>query len=181
LRWDPGSDRERPTVFEAQLLIPRDASGARVSATFEKAFLRLGEFPPDANRGFDLPPAVLTLPPPRVVRFDRAVDSGGAPVEAAIDSPLEGLPRGGGGGAVGSAAPPERAYAEGALLTLPTPDFSMPFNVITMVSTLMTVFVGAMVGVLTERQGWASFAGEKRAQRAKLAELRKKRKNDGAS
>jgi len=187
LRWDPGSDRERPTVFEAQLLVPRDASHARVSATFEKAFLRLGEFPPDANRGFDLPPAVLTLPPPRVVRFDRAVDSGGAPVEAALDfdSPLldalEGFPRGGGGGAVGGAAPPERAYAEGALLTLPTPDFSMPFNVITMVSTLMTVFVGAMVGVLTERQGWASFAGEKRAQRAKLAELRKKRKNDGAS
>ena len=61
----------------------------------------------------------------------------------------------------------------GPLLTLPTPDFSMPFNVITMVCTALSLLSGSLSATLTKRPGWDGFAEEKRKQRKKLAELGK--------
>ena len=153
IRWVPGTDRRRPSVLELQLSLPASASVARVYVGFEKAFLRLAEFPPDANRGFDLPAALLLLPPPDLVRFNRNRNRGGDPSSSSSPPPLlsplldavEGLaaPPGGGGGS-GDGYPgsdsrlhsPEAVYMGGLLLPLPTPDFSMPFNVITMVGRL---------------------------------------------
>ena len=155
IRWVPGTDRRRPSVLELQLSLAASASVARVYVGFEKAFLRLAEFPPDANRGFDLPAALLLLPPPDLVRFNRnrnhnrngGGDSSSSSSPPPLLSPLldavEGLaaPPGGGGVGSGDCCPgshsrshsPEPVYMGGLLLTLPTPDFSMPFNVITMV------------------------------------------------
>ena len=164
IRWVPGTDRRRPSVLELQLSVPASASVARVYVGFEKAFLRLAEFPPDANRGFDLPAALLLLPPPDLVRFNRnrnrnrnrnvGGDSASSSSSSSFPPPLlsplldavEGLaapPGGGGSGGGGSgdgysgsdsrSHSPEAVYMGGLLLPLPTPDFSMPFNVITMV------------------------------------------------
>ena len=61
----PPEDRTRPSTLEMQLSVPAETTTVRVSVNFEKAFLRLNEFPPDANRGFDLPSALVSLPPPK--------------------------------------------------------------------------------------------------------------------
>ena len=123
LRWVPPEDRTRPSTLEMQLSVPAETTTVRVSVNFEKAFLRLNEFPPDASRGFDLPSALVSLPPPKVLIFDRNIE-GKPPLASPLLDAMERL-RGGGS---------ERVYVGGPLLTLPTPDFSMPFNVITMVS-----------------------------------------------
>jgi len=47
-----------------------------------------------------------------------------------------------------------RVYTSKLLLDVPTPDFSMPYNVIIMSSTVMAVFFGLMQGNLTRRWGW---------------------------
>lgn len=47
-----------------------------------------------------------------------------------------------------------RIYTSRLLLDVPTPDFSMPYNVIIMSSTVMAVFFGLMHGSLTRKWGW---------------------------
>jgi len=42
-----------------------------------------------------------------------------------------------------------RVYSESALVSLPTPDFSMPYNVITMTCTAIATFFGSMLRLLT--------------------------------
>ena len=172
LRWSPSRDRTHPSVLEAQLFVPSSVSVVRVSAQFEKAFLRTEEFPPDANRGFDVAPAVVVFPPPHAIRFFR--DPEGAD---ALESPLldrtEGLVV---GGNAEPAEQPERVYLNGLLLTLPTPDFSMPFNVITLVCTAMSLLSGGVLSALTRRPAWAGFKEQKAKQKKKLAEMAKRAK-----
>lgn len=45
----------------------------------------------------------------------------------------------------------ERHYTEGLLLSLPTPDFSMPYNVITLTCTVVALFYGSVVTLTTRR------------------------------
>ena len=160
LRWVPGVDRRRPSTMELQVLMPASASVARVSFKFEKAFLRISEFPPDANRGFDLPAALLSLPPvsPR---------DGHEFGESRLLDLVEGV-----ASEVGDTHS-EGVYMQGALLTLPTPDFSMPFNVTTMVCTLMSLLAGALLTTLTRRPGWEGFGKLKAEQRKRLKSLEK--------
>jgi GPI-anchor transamidase subunit T len=53
LRYRPAIDRLRGTQLECQLVIPGNST---VSLTweFDKSILRYTEYPPDANRGFDV-------------------------------------------------------------------------------------------------------------------------------
>lgn len=59
IRYVPAKDRVRSSLLELQMVIPSNASTLRLSLDFDKGFLRSREFPPDANRGFDLPSARL--------------------------------------------------------------------------------------------------------------------------
>jgi phosphatidylinositol glycan class T len=172
LRWVPSRDRTRPSVLEVQMFVPRSVSVVRVSARFEKAFLRTEEFPPDANRGFDAAPAAVAFPPPRVIRFFRNLEGMDA-LESPLLDRMEGLVVGGRGE---PAEQPEHVYLNGLLLTLPTPDFSMPFNVITLVCTAMSLLSGGVLAALTRRPAWAGFAEQKAEQKKKLAELAKRAK-----
>lgn len=54
-------ERGRPTVIQLSLTLPPHST-VRVYMEFDKAFLRYTEHRPDAHRGFDIPPAVLSLP-----------------------------------------------------------------------------------------------------------------------
>jgi len=140
--------------------MPAAASVARISFKFEKAFLRISEFPPDANRGFDLPAALLSLPPV-------APRDGHEFGESRLLDLVEGV-----ASEVGDTHS-EGVYMQGALLTLPTPDFSMPFNVTTMVCTLMSLLAGALLTTLTRRPGWEGFRKLKAEQRKRLKSLEK--------
>ncbi|KAK4990020.1 Subunit of the glycosylphosphatidylinositol transamidase complex-like protein [Elasticomyces elasticus] len=60
--YRPALDRARSTQLELLLAIP-PSSVLTLTYEFEKAILRYTEYPPDANRGFDIPPAIIRLFP----------------------------------------------------------------------------------------------------------------------
>lgn len=108
---------------------------------FTKLTIKYTEHRPDAERGVEIPSGVLTL-----------LDIEGEP-DAAIKSsdpmPINPL-----------LSDRQRIYTSRILLDVPTPDFSMPYNVIIMSSTVMAVFFGLMQGGLTRRWGWVKLGKE---------------------
>lgn len=51
--YRPALDRKRGTQLEVRMTIPPNAT-VLLTYDFEKAVLRYTEYPPDANRGFDI-------------------------------------------------------------------------------------------------------------------------------
>lgn len=43
---------------------------------------------------------------------------------------------------------PQRIYTDTLLVSLPTPDFSMPYNVITLTCTVIALFFGSVFNLL---------------------------------
>lgn len=127
-RYTPAIDRTRPTTLSLELSLPPHAT-LRVHLPFNKAFIRYTEHPPDASRGFDLPPAILYLQ-------DLAEQDTGDRDSTAFWQ-----------------IPKMRVYSSKLLLDLATPDFSMPYNVIIMTSTLMALFFGSVFNAITRRFG----------------------------
>ena len=113
--YRPALDRERGTQLEVRMRIP---PGTTVFLTydFEKSILRYTEYPPDANRGFDVAAAVITI----------------------LD-----------GAEAGAVRPNLRTTT--LLLSLPTPDFSMPYNVIIFTSTAIALAFGGMFNIIVRR------------------------------
>ncbi|KAI9105570.1 GPI transamidase component PIG-T [Phlyctochytrium arcticum] len=107
--YQPAIDRDRPTVLELQITLPPNSTST-LSIDFDKTFIKYTEHPPDANRGFDIGSAILTINETH-----------------------------------------KRVYTETLLVALPTPDFSMPYNVITLTCTLLALFFGSMFNLLTRR------------------------------
>jgi phosphatidylinositol glycan class T len=95
-----------------------------VTVDVTKAFLRYTEHPPDAQRGWDLPPAVLVPLP------DDAASLPGYP----------NVPRGS-----------QRVYTSTLLVDLATPDFSMPYNVIIFSCSLIAFIFGSVFNLLTRK------------------------------
>ncbi|KAK3214460.1 hypothetical protein GRF29_19g283655 [Pseudopithomyces chartarum] len=114
--YRPAIDRVRGTHLELRLVIP-PASTLTLTYDFEKAILRYTEYPPDANRGFDAPPAVI-----RILGPFHSADRKGLYLRT---TPL--------------------------LLSLPTPDFSMPYNVIILTSTVIALGFGNIFNLLVRR------------------------------
>ncbi len=117
LAHQPSLPRKRAFLLEADLRIPRDSTLV-LTYKVKKAFLRYTEHLPDAHRGFDLPPAVITP----LAHPDEL-------------TPLE----------------PARIYTQPALLEAAVPDFSMPYNVIIMTSTIIALFFGSVFNNLTRK------------------------------
>lgn len=115
--YRPAIDRERGTQLELVMTVP-PASTVMLTYHFEKAILRYTEYPPDANRGFNVAPAVI-----RVLNQTHA--SGEAKDVYIRTTSL--------------------------LLPLPTPDFSMPYNVIILTSTIMALAFGSIFNLLSRR------------------------------
>ncbi|VDN24478.1 unnamed protein product [Cylicostephanus goldi] len=57
----PAIARQRPALVEMEFDMPANAE-CRMQIKFEKAFLRIREYPPDANHGMYVPGAIITLP-----------------------------------------------------------------------------------------------------------------------
>ncbi|KAG9235167.1 GPI transamidase-like protein component Gpi16 [Amylocarpus encephaloides] len=105
--YRPALDRKRGTQLEVRIIIPANSTVV-LTYDFEKAILRYTEYPPDANRGFDVAPAIITI----------------GDVSIRTTS---------------------------LLLPLPTPDFSMPYNVIILTSTVMALSFGFIFNLLVRR------------------------------
>ena len=112
--YRPAVDRERGTQLELVMSIPANST-VFLTYEFDKAILRYTEYPPDANRGFDVAPAVIRL--------------------------LSGPSRQGS----------SFLRTTSLLLPLPTPDFSMPYNVIILTSTVIALAFGSIFNLLVRR------------------------------
>ena len=108
--YRPAVDRARGTQLELRMVLP-PSSTVFLSYDFEKSILRYTEYPPDANRGFDVAAAIITTVSPR--RLNLRTTS--------------------------------------LLLNLPTPDFSMPYNVIIFTSTAIALAFGGLYNILVRR------------------------------
>lgn len=110
--YRPAIDRTRPGHLELEIVLP--PSGELVfTYEFDKSLLLYAEYPPDANHGFSIAPAVV-----------KVVDGADTVYEMRTHS---------------------------LLLTLPTPDFSMPYNVIILTCTAMSLAFGTVFNLLTKR------------------------------
>ncbi|CBJ29423.1 conserved unknown protein [Ectocarpus siliculosus] len=152
----PGEGR-RPAVVEVRAWVP-PASTLVLEFDFFKRFLTVEEFPPDPSRGLDVPPPLA--------RFSFAGREGevGEPGCQEGESGGQHLGHDGSCAAVRDGGRPlhERrrrrgegrvvyAYGEAGLLDSPQPDFSMPFNVITFTSTVITFFLGTAINLLVRK------------------------------
>ena len=117
--YRPGLDRTRGSQLEMRVRIP-PSSTVVLSYDFEKAILRYTEYPPDANRGRDVAPAVIRI----------LGDPSGKPMSGDGNAYLRTTP---------------------LMLPLPTPDFSMPYNVIILTSTVIALAFGNIFNVLVRR------------------------------
>ncbi len=111
-----GTDREHPYSAELVLRLPAKST-VRISLNFERNILKWLEYPPDANHGFYVAPAVLTYPCVNESDADCSV---------------------------------RRVYTETLLLNLPTPDFSMPYNVICLACTVVALAFGPLHNITTK-------------------------------
>ncbi|RPB16383.1 Gpi16 subunit, GPI transamidase component [Morchella conica CCBAS932] len=112
--YRPALDRRRGTQLEARMRIPPNST-VLVTYDFDKAVLRYTEYPPDANRGFDIAPAIISILAPRNSQTIFSIRT------------------------------------TSLLLSLPTPDFSMPYNVIILTSTVMALAFGTVFNLLVRR------------------------------
>lgn len=117
--YTPALDRKKGTHLELVITIPA-MSTVELNYDFEKAILRYTEYPPDANRGFDVAPAVI-----RVLSANASSTTG--------------------------AREDEYLRTTSLLLPLPTPDFSMPYNVIILTSTVIALGFGSIFNMLVRK------------------------------
>ncbi|KAJ1797929.1 Subunit of the glycosylphosphatidylinositol transamidase complex-like protein, partial [Coemansia sp. RSA 2399] len=125
--FTPAIDRGRPSSIELTMTLPANTRTV-LRYSFDKGFIKYTEHPPDANRGFNIGPAIISY------RSDAH-----RPLSCALQTPR---PR-------GQSECVVRVYTELFLASLPTPDFSMPYNVITFTCTVLALFFGRIFNLLT--------------------------------
>lgn len=129
--YTPPVPHARPTLLQALLTLPpRGIMHLTMDVT--KPFLRYTEHPPDAQRGWDLPPAVfIPLVSDELLNADNPVNT-----NTSI-SAFQGRFH--------------RIHTPILLVNLATPDFSMPYNVIIMSCTLIALIFGSVFNLLTRK------------------------------
>lgn len=133
----PSEDKVSPGVMELVLKFPCGVKSATLTLEFDKGFLHIDEYPPDANQGFDIPSAVISFP-----NFH-------ASTHYLEDNSLTKSPM----LSKFQEKSPVLSYTEVLLVPLTTPDFSMPYNVITITCTVFALYFGSLVNVLRRRVG----------------------------
>eukprot|EP00941_MAST-03F_sp_MAST-3F-sp1_P001576 g1576.t1 len=134
----PAEYQSSPCLLELPLTIPAKSS-AVITVQYETAFLHMDEFPPDPSRGIDLPPAsVMVLK--GYGREKRKCSDKHLKAES-----LEAV-------ALGCNSGPVMLYTESPLLYMPMPDFSMPYNVITLSSTVVALLFGSFFNIFSRKR-----------------------------
>lgn len=121
LTYIPAHPHSSPTTLQFQLLVPAEST-LKITMDVTKAFLRYTEHPPDAQRGWDLPGAVVEY---------QFADSEDHNDEGRVDK--------------------KRMYTPPLLIDPATPDFSMPYNVIIFTCSLVAFLFGSVFNILTRR------------------------------
>ncbi|XP_054730032.1 GPI transamidase component PIG-T [Anastrepha obliqua] len=135
MHYIPGVQRIRPYHLELVFEIPA-LSTVQVSFDFDYIFLKWLEYPPDANHGHYLGSAIIATQLP-VGRNFTAI-----PVDKHLFADSF------------NASRPSyflEIRTESLILSLPTPDFSMPYNVICLACTVVALAFGPIHSVATKR------------------------------
>uniref|UniRef100_A0A8D1DTV4 Phosphatidylinositol glycan anchor biosynthesis class T n=1 Tax=Sus scrofa TaxID=9823 RepID=A0A8D1DTV4_PIG len=135
IHYQPARDRLQPHLLEMLIQLPAN-SVTKVSIHFERALLKWTEYTPDPNHGFYVSPSVLSALVPSVVAA-RPVDWDESPLFNTLFPVSDG------------SSHFVRLYTEPLLVNLPTPDFSMPYNVICLTCTVVAVCYGSFYNLLT--------------------------------
>ncbi|XP_050208192.1 uncharacterized protein LOC126657530 [Mercurialis annua] len=131
----PSKDKISPGVMEMVLQFPCDVKSAALTLEFDKGFLHIDEYPPDANQGFDIPSAAISFPNFYTsMLFPTNGSAGKSPMFSKYQEKN-----------------PVLSYTEVLLVPLTTPDFSMPYNVITITCTVFALYFGSLLNVLRKR------------------------------
>uniref|UniRef100_A0A182U1V3 GPI transamidase component PIG-T n=1 Tax=Anopheles melas TaxID=34690 RepID=A0A182U1V3_9DIPT len=136
LHYTPGVQRERPYGLEVAFRIPARAT-VELSIDFDYIFLKWQEYPPDANHGHYIPSSIISLLLPSARNYTSI------PREAALFRESF--------NATQLAGYFLQVRTEALLLTLPTPDFSMPYNVICLACTVVALAFGPIHNISTKR------------------------------
>uniref|UniRef100_A0A1A8CTB1 Phosphatidylinositol glycan anchor biosynthesis, class T n=1 Tax=Nothobranchius kadleci TaxID=1051664 RepID=A0A1A8CTB1_NOTKA len=135
IHYQPSKDRMRPHLLEMLVQLPPH-SVTEVTVQFERALLKWTEYTPDPNHGFYVGSSVISALVPSSVAMDTNITQ---------EQPL-----------FSSFFPCKeessyfvRVYTEPLLVNLPTPDFSMPYNVICLTCTVVAVGYGSLYNLLT--------------------------------
>ncbi|KAE8293312.1 GPI transamidase component PIG-T [Larimichthys crocea] len=135
IHYQPSKDRVRPHLLEMLIQLPPN-SVTEVTVQFERALLKWTEYTPDPNHGFYVGSSVISSLVPSIVAMD---------TNSTQERPL-----------FSSFFPCKeessyfvRVYTEPLLVNLPTPDFSMPYNVICLTCTVVAVGYGSLYNLLT--------------------------------
>ncbi|XP_040837346.1 GPI transamidase component PIG-T isoform X3 [Ochotona curzoniae] len=135
IHYQPAQDRLQPHLLEMLIQLPAN-SVTKVSIQFERALLKWTEYTPDPNHGFYVSPSVLSALVPSVVAA-KPVDWEESPLFRTLFPVSDG------------SSYFVRLYTEPLVVSLPTPDFSMPYNVICLTCTVVAVCYGSFYNLLT--------------------------------
>lgn len=136
VKFIPGRLREQPSQLEIAFKCPGRAT-VDITIDFDFVFLKWLEYPPDANHGHYIGSAVITSQLP-VARNFTAI-------------PIDGRLFADGFNASRSAGYLINIRTESILITLPTPDFSMPYNVICLACTVVALAFGPIHNFSTKK------------------------------
>ncbi|KAG6803558.1 GPI transamidase component PIG-T [Apis mellifera caucasica] len=134
-RYLPGKERKSPYHLELILRLPPQ-SVTKFSIEMEYSFLKWQEYPPDANHGFYMGPAIITALLP-IARNYSALPLDGSTITSSFNASREGYI--------------VQLRTESLLISLPTPDFSMPYNVICLACTAVAMAFGPLHNISTKR------------------------------
>lgn len=136
MHFTPAKDRSRPYSLELLITLPAN-SVTELSIQFNKVFLKWTEHPPDAHHGFYISSAVISTKLRNPLNY-----TGPSRQSSVLFSSLK------------SAASEEvfiRLHTSILLITLPTPDFSMPYNVICLTCTVVAIAFGSFHNLSSRR------------------------------
>lgn len=133
--YQPAKDRQHPHLLEMLIQLPA-SSATKITIQFERALLKWTEYPPDPNHGFYVSPSALSALVPSTVQ-EKHDDMEDRPLFTTLFPSSDG------------SSYFVRLYTEPLLVNLPTPDFSMPYNVICLTCTVVAVGYGSFYNLLT--------------------------------
>ncbi|ESO08512.1 hypothetical protein HELRODRAFT_169373 [Helobdella robusta] len=133
--YQPGKDNGRPYHLEVLFNLPAN-SVARLSFQFEKQLLKWTDYPPDPNHGFYIAPSVINFILPNAGNITSLKNN------KHFFTGLKNSNK--------NDAYTFTLHTEALLITLPTPDFSMPYNVICLVCTVIAIAFGSVHNLTTK-------------------------------
>ncbi|KAF5295442.1 hypothetical protein FQA39_LY13103 [Lamprigera yunnana] len=135
LKYIPGKLRQRPYYLEIVLRLP-PRSTTSMSVDFEHVFLKWTEYPPDASHGFYIGSSIISTMLPLARNFT-GLSSQTLTISDSFNKSETGYL--------------VQVRTETMVVTLPTPDFSMPYNVICLACTVVALTFGPLHNITTKR------------------------------